>query len=167
VGFEIFPLSSRHAMPLWNSLIEAGHPYGLMVTGPNIFRAVEKGVTDTAYYSNSGMNPYEAGHGRLVDLDKGEFIGREVLRKVAAEGAKRKTIGLFIDGELPNLEWYWPLKDKNGNPGEVRWAVHSFELQRNIGIAIGDAALAVGDRVEITHQSGTAQATVTTVPFVS
>ena len=166
LGFEILPLSSEHAMALWNALIEAGRPYGLMVTGPNIFRAVEKGVTDTAYYSNSGMNPYEAGHARLVDLGKGEFVGREALRKVAAEGAKRKTIGLFIDGELPNLEWYWPLTDKNGNPGEVRWAVHSFELDRNIGIAIGDASLELGDLVQISHQAGTAMATVTKVPFV-
>ncbi len=166
LGFEIFPLASKHAMPLWNALIEAGRPYGLMVTGPNVFRAVEKGVTDTAYYSNSGMNPYEAGHGRLVDLEKGEFVGRQALRKVAAEGAKRKTVGLLIDGELPNLEWYWPLKDRKGNAGEVRWAVHSFELDRNIGIAIGDASLELGDVVQISHQAGTTQATVTKVPFV-
>ncbi len=166
LGFEIFPLSSEHAMPLWNALIEAGRPYGLMVTGPNVFRAVEKGITDTAYYSNSGMNPYEAGHARLVDLGKGEFVGRDALLKVAAEGAKRKTVGLLIEGELPNLEWYWPLTDKNGNPGEVRWAVHSFELDRNIGIAIADASLELGDVVQISHQAGTTKATVTKVPFV-
>ncbi len=166
LGFEIFPLSSEHAMPLWNALIEAGRPYGLMVTGPNVFRAVEKGITDTAYYSNSGMNPYEAGHARLVDLGKGEFVGREALLKVAAEGAKRKTVGLLIEGEFPNLEWYWPLTDKNGNPGEVRWAVHSFELDRNIGIAIADASLELGDVVQISHQAGTTKATVTEVPFV-
>jgi len=50
--------------------------------------------------------------------------------------SERQSVCLF-DGELPNLEWYWPLKDQKGNPGEVRWAVHSFELDRNIGIAIG------------------------------
>jgi glycine cleavage system aminomethyltransferase T/ketosteroid isomerase-like protein len=166
LGFEIFPLSSEHAMTLWNTLIEAGRPYGVMVTGPNVFRAVEKGITDTSYYTNSGMNPYEAGHARLVDLEKGEFIGRQALSKVAAEGAKRKTIGLFIDGDLPMLEWYWPLTDRKGNAGEVRWAVHSFELDRNIGIAIADASLEPGDVVEISHQAGTTRATVTNVPFV-
>lgn len=166
LGFEIFPLSSVHAMPLWDALVEAGRPYGLMVTGPNVFRAVEVGVTDTAYYSNSGMNPFEAGHGRLVDLEKGEFIGREALRKVAAEGARRKTVGLFIEGEVPNLEWYWPLEDEQGNPGEVRWSVHSFQLGRNIGIAVVDSALKLGDAVHISHQTGVTQATVTAVPFV-
>jgi aminomethyltransferase len=166
LGFEIFPLSSVHAMPLWDALIEAGRPHGLMVTGPNVFRAVEMGVTDTAYYSNSGMNPYEAGHGRLVDLDKGEFIGREALCRVAATGARRKTVGLFIEGELPDLEWYWPLEDKNGNAGEVRWSVHSFKLDRNIGIAVVDSSVESGDVVQITHQAGITRATVTRVPFV-
>lgn len=166
LGFELFPLSRENAMVFWNALIEAGRPYGLMVTGPNVFRAVEKGVTDTAYYSNSGMNPYEAGHARLVDLEKGEFVGREALRKVVTEGVKRKTVGLFIEGELPNLEWYWPLTDKDGNAGEVRWAVYSFELNRNIGIAIGDASLELGDVVQISHQAGRTMATVTKVPFV-
>jgi len=166
LGFEIYPLSSVHAMALWDALVEAGRPFGLMVTGPNVFRAVEVGVTDTAYYSNSGMNPYEAGHGRLVDLEKGEFIGRQALRTVAAEGARRKTVGLFIDGELPNLEWYWPLKDSHGGTGEVRWSVHSFKLNRNIGIAIVDSALQPGDEVQITHQAGIARAIVTQVPFV-
>jgi glycine cleavage system aminomethyltransferase T/ketosteroid isomerase-like protein len=166
-GFEIFPFSSKHAMRLWDALIEAGRPHGLMVTGPNVFRAVEKGVTDTAYYSNSGMNPYEAGHERLVDLEKGAFIGRDALRRVASQGATRKTVGLFIEGELPTLEWYWSLVDERGNSGEVRWAVHSFELDRNIGIAIADASLNIGDPVTISHSAGTTRATVTSVPFVA
>ena len=165
-GYEIFPLSSDRAMELWNILIEAGRPHGLMVTGPNVFRAVEKGVTDTAYYSNSEMNPYEAGHNRLVDLDKGKFIGHESLRRIATEGARRKTVGLLIEGELPLLEWYWPIRDKHGRPGEVRWAVHSFALGQNIGIAIVDGAVEPGDTVEIHHQAGTSPAKVTAVPFV-
>jgi glycine cleavage system aminomethyltransferase T/ketosteroid isomerase-like protein len=166
LGYEIFPLSDQRAMTLWNELLEAGRPFGLMVTGPNVNRAVEKGVTDTAYYSNSRMNPYEAGHGRLVDLDKGDFVGREALRKVNAEGAKRKTVGLSIEGELPQLEWYWALTDARGCAGEVRWAVYSFELERHIAIAVVDAALQIGDTVHIRHQAGVSRATVAEIPFV-
>jgi len=44
--------------------------------------------------------------------------------------------------------------------------VHSFELDRNIGIAIGDSSLELGDVVQISHQAGTTQAVVTKVPFV-
>ena len=166
LGYEIFPLSSDRAMDLWEALIAAGRPHGLMVTGPNVFRAVEKGVTDTAYYSNSRMNPYEAGHARLVDLGKGDFIGRSALGKIAAEGSRRKTIGLLVEGDLPLLEWYWPLTDDSGRSGEVRWAVHSFECGQNIAIAVADAALQPGDKVYIRHAKGTSEARVTAVPFV-
>lgn len=165
-GYEVFPLSSAQAMTLWDGLCEAGRAHGMMVVGPNVFRAVEKGVTDTAYHSNSGMNPFEAGHGRLVDLDKGDFIGREALARVAAEGPRRKTVGLFIEGALPRLEWYWPLEDARGRGGEVRWAVHSFALDRSIGIALVDAAVEVGERVRVHHPLGSPGATVTGLPFV-
>lgn len=165
-GYEVFPLSSDRAMDLWNALLEAGRPYDMMVVGPNVDRAVEKGVTDTAYHTNSDMDPYEAGHGRLVSLDKGEFVGRAALRRVAAEGPKRKTVGLFIEGTLPRLEWYWPLTDARGGKGEVRWAVHSFALDRSIGIAIVDAAVELGETVRIQHPLGSPEATVTEVPFV-
>jgi aminomethyltransferase len=166
LGYEIFPLASDRAMALWNALIEAGKPHGLMVTGPNVFRAVEKGVTDTAYYSNSEMDPYEAGHERLVDLEKGTFIGRDALRRIAEEGPTRKTVGLLVEGDLPLLESYWPLTDPRGRTGEVRWAVHSFALGRNIAIAVVDAAVDAGETVTIRHQAGSSQAKVTTVPFV-
>ncbi len=165
LGYEVFPLSSERAMDLWNAILEAGEEYGIMVIGPNVHRAIEKGVTDTAYYSNSGMNPYEAGHARLVDLEKGDFIGREALREVAEKGAARKTVGLFIDGTLPLLEWYWPINAGDEKVGEVRWAVHSFALDRSIGIAVVDAAVEIGSTVRVTHPGGTVDATVTTVPF--
>jgi glycine cleavage system aminomethyltransferase T len=166
LGYEIFPLSSTRAMALWNALIEAGRPHGIMVTGPNVFRAVEKNVTDTAYYSNSEMNPYEAGHDRLVDLDKGKFIGHDALQRIAKDGAKRKTVGLLIEGDLPLLEWYWPITDARGRSGEVRWAVHSFALGQNIAIAVVDAGIEIGESVTIQHQAGTSKAKLTPLPFV-
>ena len=166
LGYEVFPLASDRAMQVWDALVETGRPHDMMVTGPVVDRAVEKGVTDTAYYSNSGMDPYEAGHGRLVDLDKGDFIGRAALQRIAAAGPKRKTVGLFIEGALPRLEWYWPLQDARGRPGEVRWAVHSFALERSIGIALVDAAVRQGEQVRVHHPLGSPAATVTDVPFV-
>jgi len=166
LGYEVFPLGSERAMELWNGLLEAGRPHGLVVTGPNVHRAVEKNVTDTAYLTNSDMNPYEAGGDRLVDLDKGDFVGREALAKVAKDGATRRTVGLLIDGDLPRLEWFWPLEDPRRNPGTVRWAMHSYALDRSIGIALVDADVKPGETVRVTHPLGTVNATVTTLPFV-
>src|SRR5204863_7063657 len=33
LGYEVFPLSSERAMHLWESLLEAGQPHGMLVTG--------------------------------------------------------------------------------------------------------------------------------------
>ncbi|MBT1159673.1 nuclear transport factor 2 family protein [Aminobacter anthyllidis] len=166
LGYEVFPLSSDKAMHLWNAILEAGSEFDIMVIGPNINRAIEKGVTDTGYHVNSNMNPYEAGHGRLVHLEK-EFIGRDALRKVHEEGPARQTVGLFIEGNIPLLEWFWPVESGKSKVGEVRWAAHSFALNRSLGIALVDASIQQRAQVTVDHPLGKVLATVTTIPFVT
>jgi len=166
LGFEIYPTSSARAMELWNALLAAGEPHGLLVTGPNVHRAVEKNVTDTAYFTNSGMNPFEAGGEHLVNLDKGDFVGRDALLAIRDAGVQRRTVGLFIEGDLPRLEWFWPMTDAAGKEGTVRWAMHSFALDRSVGIALVDAAVSTGDTVTVHHPLGSVKAQVTTLPFV-
>ena len=46
---------------------------------------------------DTSTNPYEAGLGRVVKLDKpGDFVGRAALRKVAEEGPARAPVGLIV-----------------------------------------------------------------------
>jgi len=165
-GYEVFPLSSDCAMELWNAILRAGEPYALKVTGPIVHRAVERGVTDTGYYMNSGMNALKEVACNFVDLDThADFVGKEALKRIKACGVKRHSVGLLIEGELPRLEWLWDLKDRDNRSGEDRWAVYSFELDSSIGIAIVDVAIKFGDAVEVTHPGGCAQAEVTALPF--
>lgn len=47
-------------------------------------------------------NPYEANLGRVVKLEKGEFVGRAALQAVQQAGPKRKLIGLqMVDDAVP------------------------------------------------------------------
>ncbi len=47
-------------------------------------------------------NPYEVNLGRVVKLEKGDFIGREALAAVAEAGPARKLIGLqMVDNAIP------------------------------------------------------------------
>ncbi len=44
-------------------------------------------------------NPFEAGLGRVVKLDKpGDFVGRAALEKVARDGVERRLVGLVLRG---------------------------------------------------------------------
>jgi len=166
MGFEIYPLSSDRATDLWQALEQAGAPHGMLVTGPNLSRAVEQGITDTHYAVNSGMDPFEAGSGAFVDLDAGPFVGRDALRRAAAAPARRHTLGLVAEDALPRMETFWPVTDETGDAGVVRWAAHSYALGSDIGIALLDARIGTGATVTIEHDAGTTAARVVDVPFV-
>jgi aminomethyltransferase len=166
-GFEIYPRSSEYCIPIWEKLKRHGEKYGLMVTGPNVHRAVERGVTDINYYNNSGMNALEDLGAKFVDLDGQEdFIGKEALRRIKDRGVSRHSVGLLFEAEVPRLEWFWELRDDNGVQGQVRWAAHSFELDRSVGIAVVDKAVKVGDAVTVIHPAGTVRAQIADVPLV-
>lgn len=166
-GFEVLPLSSERGLELWDAILEAGEPHGIKVTGPIWHRAVERGVTDFNYYMGSDINPLEDVAAKFVHLDKNvDFVGKKALTKIKAEGVKRHSVGLFIESEVPRLEWFWDLKDAKGNTGIVRWVAHSFELDRSIAIAIVDNNITTGDTVEIETPYGLMKGEVTTIPFV-
>jgi aminomethyltransferase len=167
-GFEIYPMSSQYCLPIWQKLKQRGEKYGLMVTGPNLPRAIERGVTDIGYYNNSGMNPLEDLSSKLIDLDREvDFIGKQALREIRARGVQRKSVGLIFEEEVPRLEWFWELRDARGKPGEVRWAAHSFALDHSLGIAVVDKAVEIGDMLTVVHPQGTVRGEVTVVPFVN
>jgi len=46
-------------------------------------------------------------------------------------------------------------------------AIHSFALDRSLGIAVVDKAVKVGDAVTVIHPRGTVRARVADVPFVA
>jgi len=140
-GYEIYPLGSDRAPDVWDAIVAAGEPHGLLVTGPIIVRAVEQGISDTQYATNSDMNPIEAGMGSMLDLDRPDFVGRDALRAVRDDGPARRTVGLVCDGDpFPVMEQHWTITAADGEPvGVARWAVYSYALERNIVVALVDA----------------------------
>ncbi|MDX6565856.1 MAG: hypothetical protein QOE10_1518 [Gaiellales bacterium] len=168
LGYEIYPLSSAGGLRIWRAVVEAGSGHELLIIGPNLSRAVERGITDNHYFVNSGMNPYESGQGRLVDLDHGPFVGQEALRRAAATSPARTTVGLVCDegAQLPPMAEFWPVQDERGvQVGVVRWAAYSYRLDRAAGIALVVAPREVGERVRIQHPDGVVGAVVATLPL--
>ena len=58
-------------------------------------------------------NPLEAGLGWVVKLDKGEFIGREALVRIKADGVERKLVGFEMAGRGIARHGY-PILDMEG-----------------------------------------------------
>jgi len=87
--------------------------------------------------------PIEAGLGFFVDLEKGDFIGREVLAKQKAEGPAQRLVALeYTDKGAPPRAHY-PVLDASGQViSELCSGVLSPSLGKGIGMAYVPAALA-------------------------
>jgi aminomethyltransferase len=96
-GFELF-CSARHARELWRAVSEAGGPYGLRPCGLGARDTLrlEAGMPLYGNELDRSTNPFEANLGRVVKLEKGEFIGRAALQAVQQAGPARKLIGLTM-----------------------------------------------------------------------
>jgi len=81
MGFELYTLGDVDGPKLWNDLIAAGKPHGLIGTGLDSMgiRRIEGGILDNGTDMDSSMTPFAAGLGKFVDFDKGDFIGRDAL----------------------------------------------------------------------------------------
>jgi glycine cleavage system aminomethyltransferase T len=168
IGFELYPIGSDRALDIWRAILAAGEPFEIVVGGPNLVTACERWITDTHYYVNSGMDPFEAGIDWAIDLNAGQFIGRDALLAARDRPRARRTLGLLAkeDVPIPRMEWFWPVVDDDGPIGEARWIVRSIALSRPIAIALVDARTQVGDELRISHPDGELETTAVELPFV-
>jgi dimethylglycine dehydrogenase len=89
---------------LYDLLMDAGDGMGLVDFGYRALEAMrlEKGYRLWGADISTDYTPFEAGLGRFVDLEKGEFIGRSRLLEDAGKPLKVTLACLRLDpGELP------------------------------------------------------------------
>jgi aminomethyltransferase len=82
LGYELWVDRDR-ALELWDALLEAGKPEGMKLIGMvalDLFR-IEGGFIIGGVEYDPTVSPYECGLGWSVDLDKGDFQGREALAR--------------------------------------------------------------------------------------
>jgi aminomethyltransferase len=106
LGFEIW-VSSRHALPLWDALIDAGTDYGLQPAGMlalDVAR-IEAGLmlldvdyvpANKALIESQKSSPYELDLAWAVNLDKEQFVGRQALAAEKKRGPEWQFAGVEI-----------------------------------------------------------------------
>jgi aminomethyltransferase len=135
-GFEVFVEGDR-AGELWDALIDAGAGHGMLPVGLGARDTLrlEAGMPLYGNELDISTNPFEAGQGRIVKLDKpGDFVGRAALEKVARDGPSRHLVGLVMQGRGIARHGY-PVHSGDRRTGVVTSGTHSPTLGKAIAMA--------------------------------
>jgi aminomethyltransferase len=107
LGYEIWA-DAQHALPLWDALVEAGTPHGIVPAGMlalDVAR-IEAGLmlidvdyvpARKALIESQMSSPYELDLGWTVNLKKERFIGRQALAAEAERGPQWRFVGVEVD----------------------------------------------------------------------
>ena len=100
LGWELY-IDPERAVQVWDAIMEAGQEFGIEVGGYKVLDSlrVEKGYKYFTADITPMEDPFSAGLGFCVKLNKGEFIGRQALQKIKTDGTKKKLCTLTLEGE--------------------------------------------------------------------
>jgi len=99
LGYELY-YQRDWAHHVWASVVAAGGELGAQPCGLGALRSVriEKKYPLYGLDLDETTSPLEASLGWAVDLDDGEFIGRDALVRQRDEGPSRRLVGVALDG---------------------------------------------------------------------
>jgi aminomethyltransferase len=168
-GYELFLRDGSKGNDLYEKIMNAGKDHGLQPGHTSSIRRIEGGMLSYHADADIHTNPFELGFDRLVSLDNDiEFIGKAALKKIKAEGIKRKQVGLEINCEPlsgPNTT-FWPIKKNNNEIGKVTSAVYSPRLKKNIALAIVNIKNSeIGTDLKVETNNGIFTAKIVEKPF--
>jgi aminomethyltransferase len=165
-GFELYferGASSR----VWEAVMKAGEPHGIVPCGLAA-RDTLRLEMKLALYGNDideSTNPYEAGLGWIVKLDKGDFVGREALEGIKRSGPTRKLVGFrLLERGIPRP--HYPILQGGVEVAQVM----SGTMSPSLGYGIGTCYLPVetskpGNELEVMVRDRGLAAEVVPTPF--
>ncbi len=165
-GFELY-LPADSAIPVWNLLLEKGLSKGLKPAGLAA-RDTLRLEAKLMLYGNDideTTTVLEAGLNFILKLDKGDFIGREALRKQAEEGIKRKLVGFEMVGKGIARHGY-SVFYQGEKVGTVNSGSYAPYLKKNIGLTYLPLEIVeIGSEFDIEIRGKLSRARVVPTPF--
>jgi len=198
LGYEIW-MPWEKAVRVWDALMEAGkafdiHPAGMIALDISRIEAalllieVDYISSKKALIEAQKYTPYEINLGRMVHLDKEDFIGKAALKAEQERGPKRQLVGLEINwteveqlyeaiGLVPQVpsiasRVHVPLYTEGKQVGKATSTTWSPVLKKLIALgSVAGEHAAVGTRLqmEVTVEAvrHTVTASVVNLPFFS
>lgn len=165
-GFEIF-CSPEEAPGLWDTLLEEGDELGLWPCGLGCRDTLRFEAAMPLYGQemDDDTTPLEAGLGKYVKFDKGDFVGREPLLEEKRTGLRKKLVGLEMVGRGIARTGYPVLKDGE-KVGYVTTGSYAPTLDKNLALAFVPPQLAeVGTGLQVEIRGRGVDARVVKTPF--
>jgi aminomethyltransferase len=170
LGYEIFLQNTAQGDQLYETIMQTGKEMGLKPGHTSTIRRIEGGMLSYHADMDISNNPFELGLDRLINLDGDfDFIGKDALRQIKAQGVTQKQVGLVIDTPplaSPNTR-FWPVLNASGDEiGKVTSAVYSPRLKKNIALAMVSADQAdIGTSLSVEMGQNTVSAEIVETPF--
>ncbi|WP_405662534.1 FAD-dependent oxidoreductase [Streptomyces sp. NBC_00079] len=135
LGWELYTTADQ-GQKLWDTLWEAARPLGGIVAGRGAFNSLrlEKGYRSFGTDMTYEHDPYEAGVGFAVKLDKDDFIGKAALERRKAD-VRRKLTCLTIGDPRSVVMGKEPVYDGDRAVGYVTSAAYGYTIGKGIAYA--------------------------------
>ncbi|MFL6467377.1 MAG: glycine cleavage system aminomethyltransferase GcvT, partial [Pyrinomonadaceae bacterium] len=165
-GFEVYA-DAQFAEQLWNKMLETGKDEGITPCGlaaRNTLR-LESAMSLYGHELGDDISTYEANLGWITKLDKGDFIGKEPLAGLKANGLKRKLVGFEMkEPGIARDEFDVYVNDEK--VGVVTSGSPAPFLKKNIGLAFVPPEFAkIGQEIRIDVRGKKLLAEIVPTPF--
>ncbi|CAL9386420.1 GcvT family protein [Streptomyces sp. enrichment culture] len=164
LGWELYTTADL-GLRLWDTLWEAGRGLGAVAAGRSAFNSLrlEKGYRAWGTDMTAEDNPWEAGVGFAVRMDKADFVGRAALEH--ADAPARRLTPLLLDDPAAVVLGKEPVYVDGTPAGYVTSAAYGYTLGRCVAYAWLPAALESGSGVHIEYFGEKVPATVAEEPL--
>jgi glycine cleavage system T protein len=150
LGWELY-CPSEFGLRLWDTIWAAGRDHGLSAGG---YKAVdslrlEKGYRVWGADIGPEVNPYEAGLGFSVKLDKGDFIGRDALLRAREAQPTTRLACLVLEDEHSVALGSEPVRIGGEVSGRITSGGFGYAVGKSIAYAYVPATAITGTAVEV------------------
>jgi 4-methylaminobutanoate oxidase (formaldehyde-forming) len=137
LGWELY-VDPVWAVQVWDRLMAAGRPHGI---GPGGYRVLDSLRIEKSYrYFGTDITPsdtpYDAALGFCVDLEKGDFVGRDAL-VLARDDRTRSRIRTVVVGDEEYVTIYGgeAVHAEGRVVARIRSCAYGYAVRRNVAFA--------------------------------
>jgi aminomethyltransferase len=166
-GFELY-FDEQHAAAVWNAIMDAGKPFGLMPAGLGCRDTLRLEMGFCLYGNDidDTTSPIEAGLGWITKFTK-DFVNRAAIEEQKKNGPSRKLVGFrMLERGIPRHDY--PIVDAGGRViGKVSSGTQSPSLKEAIGMGYVETAHSkTGSEIFIDIRGKAIKAEVVKIPFL-